>query len=319
MIAGGAFALVLVSSLLVALSQRETPTFPVGTDVVRLDVLASARGVPLTGLGPDDFEVRDNGVVQNAHVAPAASFHWDVVVLFDLSQSVEGAKLEALRASARATEAALRAGDRIALLTFADGVHVRVPLSASAARLGRALDGLRARGSTALFDAVFAGLALSGTGSGRPLLLLFTDGRDTVSWLAAEDVLEAARQSDVPIHAVRIASRRPALAPATWASTAEGSDDDFLRRLTRETGGRVFDAGSASEMQARFAEALADIGARYVLTYEPIGVAREGWHGVQVRLRRHRGTVTVRPGYMARPSWRPAGGRQRPRSAEPNR
>src|SRR3954468_20084036 len=110
-------------------SPRQPPTFPTATEVVRLDVLAAAGGVPLGVLAADDFEVRDNGVVQDARLSPMASLHWDVVVLFDVSQSVEGAKLEALRASARATRAALRPSDRIALLTFSDDVQLRAPLS----------------------------------------------------------------------------------------------------------------------------------------------------------------------------------------------
>jgi len=117
----------LLALLCLAPSMRQPPTFSAGTEVVRLDVLAAARGVPLSGLGADDFEVRDEGIVQDVRVSPAASVPWDVVLLFDVSQSVEGRKLDALRASARATAAALRPGDRIALITFSDGVALRVP------------------------------------------------------------------------------------------------------------------------------------------------------------------------------------------------
>jgi len=284
-------------------AQGQKPTFSASAEAVRLDVLATARGVPLVGLTADDFEVRDNGVVQDARLSPAASLHWDVVVLFDVSQSVEGTKLEALRASARATAAALRPGDRIALLTFSDAVARPAPLATSGPAFREALDTVRAGGSTALFDALFTGLAMSRAGAARPLLLLFSDGRDTVSWLSADDVLAVARSSDASIYAVSTSPVRPsAPSPPTWASVAQSSDDEFLGRITRETGGRLLHAESGSEVQARVAEALAEIGARYVLSYEPRGAAGEGWHQVQVRLRRRRGTVVVRPGYYRPPS-----------------
>lgn len=173
-------------------------------------------------------------------------------------------------ASARAIAAARREGDQIAIVTFSDAVALHAPMSGSATPLLQTLDDARAGGSTALFDALFAALALSGMGAARPLLLLFTDGRDTVSWLSADDVVAAARLSETSVYAVSTSSigavPRTPTEPPTWASVAAADDDAFLRRITRETGGRLLHAGSTSQVQARLAEALAEIGARYVLS-----------------------------------------------------
>ena len=38
--------------------------------------------------------------------------------------------------------------------------------------------------------------------------------------------------------------------------------------------------------------------ARYLITYSPTGVSREGWHDVKVTLKNARGEVTARPGYF---------------------
>jgi VWFA-related protein len=278
------------------------PTFAAKAEVVRLDVLARERDQPLRDLTADDFEVQDNGVRQKVHVARALSLPWEVVVLFDVSESVKGPKLEALRACARAIAAGLREGDRAALVTFSDAVELRSPMTEPPGPLLNALDRARAGGSTALFDALFAALALSGRGPARPLVILFTDGRDNVSWLSAEDVIEAARLSAASIHAVSTSSiggrRRSPTDPPTWESVAAESDDEFLRKITRATGGRLIDAESVAGLQARLAAVLDEIGARYIVTYEPVGVAREGWHEVQVRLRRRAGSVVVRPGYF---------------------
>src|SRR6185436_4930814 len=157
---------------------------------------------PVRDLTADDFEVRDDGVRQRVQVVRALSLRWEVVVLFDVSESVKGPKLEAFRACARAIAAALREGDRAALVTFSDVVELRSAMAAPAGPFLNALGGVRAGGSTALFDALFSGLALSGPGPARPLVLLFTDGRDNVSWLSADDVVEAARLSDASIYAV---------------------------------------------------------------------------------------------------------------------
>jgi hypothetical protein len=39
-------------------------------------------------------------------------------------------------------------------------------------------------------------------------------------------------------------------------------------------------------------------GLRYLLRYTPRGVAKDGWHRLEVRVKR-RGTVKARPGYLA--------------------
>jgi hypothetical protein len=39
------------------------------------------------------------------------------------------------------------------------------------------------------------------------------------------------------------------------------------------------------------------MGHRYLLSYEPTGVRREGWHRIEARLRGVRGDVHVRRGY----------------------
>jgi VWFA-related protein len=154
-----------------------------------------------------------------------------------------------------------------------------------------------------LFDAVFAGLVLSSGTPARPVLLLFSDGRDNVSWLSASEVIAAARLSETPIYAVRTSSIREAthsiLGPPTWASVAAATDDEFLRRITQETGGRVFQADSAAGLQKHLTAVMDEIGTRYLIGYSPEGVAKDGWHRVDVHLRHRRGAVVARPGYSS--------------------
>jgi VWFA-related protein len=293
---------VVTSLLLPGQATHGPPRFATNAEVVRLDVLAVDRERPIRDLTADDFEVRDNGVLQKVQVTRAISMPWEVIVLFDVSESVSGPKLEAFRTCARAIAAALREGDQAALITFSDAVELRSRMTAQTGPFLSALDGVRAGGSTALFHALFSALALSGRGPARPLVILFSDGRDNVSWLSAGDVVAAARLSDTSIHAVSTSSigtgRFAPARPPTWSSVAAAPDDEFLRKITRETGGRLLHAESVAALQARLAAVLDEIGERYIVAYEPAGVARDGWHDVRVRLRRRAGTVVVRPGYF---------------------
>src|SRR5439155_5464941 len=142
-----------------------------------------------------------------------------------------------------------------------------------------ALASLEARGSTALRDAVHLAVQLDPHDRARSLLLVFTDGHDTVSWLTEDAVLDTVRRSGVVIHVVRVES------------------DAFLDRLTQAAGGRTWSATSDRQLRELFTRALDEMRARYLLSYIPRGADTAGWHSVKVSLNNVRGDVTARPGY----------------------
>jgi hypothetical protein len=72
----------------------------------------------------------------------------------------------------------------------------------------------------------------------------------------------------------------------------------ILQALTLEAGGRVWSATSPSDLKALFTQALAEMRARYLLTYTPKGVPQDGWHALKVALKNAHGDVTARPGYF---------------------
>jgi len=141
----------------------------------------------------------------------------------------------------------------------------------------RAMTGL---GATALRDAVELALALQPHDRTRPLILIFTDGYDTTSWLTEDAVIDSARRVGVVIHAVRVES------------------DRFLERLAESSGGRTWSATSDRQLRELFTRALDEMRARYLLTYTPKGPTRAGWHELKVRLRNGRADITARPGYF---------------------
>jgi hypothetical protein len=137
---------------------------------------------------------------------------------------------------------------------------------------------------TALFDAVFAGLSLGAGDSGRWLVLVFSDGRDTASWLPARRVLEAARRSSLVVCGVTV---------------SEGSGHEsrwFIDSVAEATGGRVAAATSDQALSRLFVDVLNEFRSRYVLTYVPAGVKRgDGWHALEVKLSRARGHGDTSP------------------------
>jgi hypothetical protein len=67
--------------------------------------------------------------------------------------------------------------------------------------VGRALLRLSAGGATSVLDALFAAITLSDTGE-RPLIVLFSDGEDNMSWLAERQLRSVAERSNAVVHVV---------------------------------------------------------------------------------------------------------------------
>lgn len=282
---------VLIAALAVmgvTASAAQLPTFSARAELVQVDVLVTDGGRIVPGLQAQDFELRDEGVLQRVELANIEDWPLNVVLAFDLSDSVNGAPLEQLRRGGHALLGALHRDDRAALLTFDNRATLRAAPTSDARALQTALDEMRVQtlggvSGTTVFDATYAAMVVGNAENRRPLVIAFTDGIDTGSWLTADRVLDAARWLNVVAYGV--IPRRP------------GSP--FLRDLTKVTGGQLLEAGSSDETRAAFVRILDEFRNRYVLHYSPQGVRNDGWHRLDVRVKGRRATVTARSGYMA--------------------
>jgi VWFA-related protein len=285
---------------------QPTPTFRAVANVVRVDTLVTERGRPVGKLTADDFELFDDGVRQQVTAASIEDVDIDVVLVLDTSRSVAGTRLQALRDAASALVRNLRPDDRAAVVTFASGVTVNAPLTTDHTAVSRALETAEARGATSLIDAAWTSVLLA-HGNDRPtLVLVFSDGADTASWLRAPPVIALASRANLVVDAVVTGSARLPMqkrlggiqAKAHPADEPRDSGvDTFLYDLTYATGGATFDGSSGSRLEGAFVAALKEFRTRYQLSYTPTGVDRAGWHSLEVRVRRPGATIRARPGY----------------------
>jgi len=266
-----------------AVVQTQDVTFSSRVEAVRVDVLVTDNGQPVRGLGPADFDVRDNGVAQQIDLVSFEQIPLNVVLALDMSDSVAGDRLERLRSAGGAILGGLQKNDQAALVTFSQAVRLGAKLSGDVTQVRAALARANGEGATSLIDGVYAGIQIGESDAGRALLIVFSDGLDTASWLAAEKVLDAAKRSDAVVYAVAV--RSPA-------------KPEFVRDLTSFTGGRLFEVEKTEKLDAIFVGILQEFRQRYLVSYTPRGVARDGWHKLEVRVKRG-GTVKARPGYQS--------------------
>ena len=258
-------------------------TFTSRIEAVRVDVLVAENGQPVQGLMAADFEVLDNGVRQRVDLASFEQIPLNVVLALDMSASLQGLRLGHLQTAGKRVLEGLKPGDRAALVTFSHIVSPSQALTEDLDHIRRALDQARGEGLTSLIDATHAGMLLGESDVGRSLLIVFSDGVDTSSWLTSDAVLETARRGDVVVYGVEVGERRAS----------------FTRDLSEVTGGRLFAIESTNDLSVTFARILEEFRMRYLVSYSPQGVAPGGWHRLDVRVKARGATVKARPGYFA--------------------
>jgi VWFA-related protein len=170
-------------------------TFSARVETVRLDVSVRQGANVVRGLVASDFEVLDNGVRQEIDLLRLEETPVSVVLALDMSGSVQGGRLNQLREAGTLLASRLQPGDRAALLVFADLVTIRSDFTTDRASLLSALQQPAIGINTALVDAAHAAMVMGDSRSGRPLVLIFSDGTDTASFLSPDLVRDTARRN----------------------------------------------------------------------------------------------------------------------------
>jgi len=272
----------LLSGALAGAGQQAT--FSSRVDSVRVDVLVSDRGQFVRGLRPEDFEIRDDGVPQEVELVRFEQLPLNVILGLDVSESVTGERLEHLQSAGDTLLRRLAKEDKAALVTFSHAVQLRHELTGDIPLVQQALADVEPSGQTSLVDGSYAAIALAGSDVGRSLLIVFSDGVDTSSFLSPDVVLQSARRSDVVVYAVAMRSR---ISP------------EFLKDLGELTGGAVLEIESTKDLSQTFLKILDEFRQRYLVSFTPRGVSPTGWHRLDVRVIGRRATVSARSGYQA--------------------
>ena len=270
-------ALAAAGTVLAARQQapdQQLLTYKALTALVSVDVVVLRGRSPVTGLNSKDFALTDNGVRQRLESASAAELPIDVSLAVDMSSSVI-ANLDAFKSEVRRFARMLRPTDRIRIVAFGTGVVEAVRMRPA----GEALDlsALDARGATSLNDALLYTLLWQPGEQRRHLVIVLTDGVDTVSTMNGPDVIAAAARVEAVVHAIMVPP------PSEPSSAWQRRSLDAVRELAFSTGGRVYPLKQAYN---DFNQIVDDFRSGYVLRYMPERVPTSGVHEVAVTLLR---------------------------------
>jgi hypothetical protein len=279
-----ALALLIVPAFATLVGQQNV--FRARADVVVLDVAVADGRRPVLTLTKDDFEVRDNGVLQALADFDLEKLPLDVTLTIDLSGSMTPAKLASVERAIAQVSAMLRTTDRVAVHSFDSIVRERQPLQTPPAPVRLSTIGPR----TALVDALLLSLVTAPLPDRRQLTVFATDGGENASVLDVPTVLDTARFTSSQVSFVIVRDRGHV-------------NDEVIRTVIRPvaqtTGGEVIELDRDDDLSTAFLAAIENFRTSYVLRYSPTGVPAPGWHEVEVKVRNKKYTVRARRGYWA--------------------
>jgi VWFA-related protein len=247
-----------------------------------------ANGMTVPDLGPDAFEIIEDGIPQARPVVSAEplinrALPVHVVLLVDVSGSMKGQPVMDARAAARTFIEQMGDSDEVALIAFKvvivpDEVDPRLeqlPTTDHAAML-TLVDGLRARGGTPLYDAFYkAVLWAQNMAPSNRAIILFTDGvdEDPGSTIAPDVPIDEAATANIPVFAIGFQGVGGRLAR------------EYLQRAASATGGTYQETPDSAQLIHLFRDVLERPKQQYRLTYGS-GLLPDGqMHRLQVRVK----------------------------------
>jgi VWFA-related protein len=272
-------------------------TFQVNVDQVVLHAtVLNRRGAPVSGLGKDNFQIYEDGVLQETRYFSHDDVPVEVGLIIDNSGSMRPKRPEVI-AAALAFARSSNAQDQIFVVHFNEkvsfGLPEGIPFTDKVPELEVALSGISADGETALYDAVAAGLDHLKQGNrDKKVLIVISDGADNASKHTKAQILAMAGQSDAVLYTIGL---------------RDESDPDqhfgVLKELAKAAGGEAFQPQTLEDVVPICERIAQDIRSQYTLAYLPTNRKQDGsYRAVQVKANapeRGRMSVRTRTGYFA--------------------
>ena len=268
-------------------------------DVRLVRVLATAKdaaGSLVGSLDKTDFEVRDNGAVQQIAVFERQTEQpLSIAILIDNSGSTAKDLKYETDSVTRFLKALFREGnpeDAVALYSFNWEIVKQNGFTRNPADVERHLRTLRGQAGTSMYDAILLASRDIEDRRGRKILIVVTDGGDTTSHTDFHHALEAAQLADTVIYPILVV-------PITNDAGRNIGGENALTTIAQRTGGRVFAPSLGAALDRAFSEIIRELRTQYLIAYYPkdVPLNKDRFHTLDVRSRDTNLHITARNGY----------------------
>lgn len=272
-------------------------TIKVDVDMVVLHAtVQNHKGVLVSGLGKDHFQVYEGGVLQEIKYFSHEDTPVTVGLIIDNSGSMAPKRSDVI-AAALAFARSSNPDDQIFVVNFNErvsfGLPAGTPFTDRAAQLEVALSRIGASGETALYDALAIGLEHLKQGNrDKKVLIVISDGGDNASVHNLAQIMTMAGQSDAIIYTLGL-----------FDEDDPDRNPRALKQLAHATGGEAFLPASLSEVVPICEQIARDIRNQYTIAYVPTNRQLDGTYRIiQAKAGTPAGgslTVRTRAGYYA--------------------
>jgi Ca-activated chloride channel family protein len=257
--------------------------------------VVDVKGMAMTGLKLEDFELRVDGQPKAISDMTRTETNVRMAMLFDNSGSLDMAREFEKQAARHFFRQVMRPADEAAIYSIATDSYLAQPLTSDVSLLERTIEGFgRPDGSTSLFDAIIDATAYLHPYSGRRVLVIVSDGIETTSRNDFETTMQRVLATDCQIFVVQTGLYDGVNLRALAAERR-------MEQFTGQTGGAVYIPKSNSELNDAFQQIAADLAHQYVLSYYPGDEPRDGrFHTIDLRLKSRKDVrVRARRGYYS--------------------
>jgi Ca-activated chloride channel family protein len=253
------------------------------------------RGAAVTDLRLEDFELRVDGLIKPISDLSRSESPVRMAMLFDNSGSLLASRELEKQAAKRFFAQVLRPFDQAAIYSVSTEYYLAQPLTSDIHRLEQTIENFgKPEGGTALFDAVVEAAIYLRPNRGRKVIVIVSDGADTISHLDFETTMQRVLREDCEVYVVQTGLY-------TNANVRDLAAEKRMEAITLLTGGAVHLPKESGDLEGAFIQIAADLAQQYVLSYYATQDTRDGrYHTIALSVKTRKGArVRSRRGFYA--------------------
>jgi Ca-activated chloride channel homolog len=276
------------------LMSGQDPETTISVDVRLVNVFVTVtneHGAPIAGLKKEDFDLQEDGREQKISLFEKEStIPLSIVLAIDTSLSTRKDLPLELASARRFAHTILRPVDALSLYQFSEVVDEVTPFTSSLKTIDRGIDRIHSGAATAVYDALYLGAQALAKRQGRKVMVVITDGGDTVSTVSYQQAVREAQEAEAILFSVIIV-------PVAASAGRDTGGEHALIQLSEDTGGRYYYATSNTQLDDAFEQISDELRTQYLLGYYPSQKLSDSpFRRIQITLNKSadRGKVEVR-------------------------